>query len=137
MLDTFIQAINVDRPADPALQDGPVCVHCVICAVHDRAWVCAGGGSGREGKSHKQFIPAPKQAGVNEGCMFLPLCSVSCNDAAVRGFLCFGRSAMLFGQADVFESLQLLAYDLQSSRQRLSVKHATMGETDIHDLWAA
>jgi hypothetical protein len=42
---------------------------------------------------------------------------------------------MLFGQTDVFESLQLLARELQRAGQRLNVKHGALGSADIHDLW--
>ena len=42
---------------------------------------------------------------------------------------------MLFGQGDVFESLQLLARELQRAGQRLNVKHAALGSADVLDLW--
>jgi hypothetical protein len=42
---------------------------------------------------------------------------------------------MLFGQIDVFESLQLLARELQRAGQCLNVKHGALGSADIHHLW--
>lgn len=42
---------------------------------------------------------------------------------------------MLFGQADLFESLQLLVRELRAAGERLSVKHGLLGPADILDLW--
>ena len=54
---------------------------------------------------------------------------------ASHGFDAWRRSVMLFGQADLFESLQLLVRELRAAGERLSVKHGLLGPADILDLW--
>jgi hypothetical protein len=80
-------------------------------------------------------VDGPTDSVVQDGPVRTHACASPLSHCPSHGSDAWRRSVMLFGQADLFESLQLRVRELRAAGERLSVKHGLLGPADILDLW--